>query len=273
MGDIIGGLFGGGDDAADASREASAAQLEFQREALEYLKGANELPMEIRDQFLPGLAEFFELPNFGYMDQGKLINRAMRSPLYKQLMGTRKAGEQTILRNASATGGLRSGNAQGALTDYGSQLKSNALLQAYQAQLGLLDKTVAGAQKLGGINTNENGIANMLMNMGQTTGQGIIGAAQSEQAGNQQAIDNILGIATAAAMFSDIRMKQNIRHVGKRGRWNWYTWDWKPEVRKLLGFPASSEGVLAHEVYEEMPEAVGQIGGFLHVNYHMLEAS
>ena len=68
---------------------------------------------------------------FNLKDQGQLIQDAQGSPLYAAIMGTQQAGEQAILRNQSATGGLRGGGTIGKLTDYGQQTANRALLDSF----------------------------------------------------------------------------------------------------------------------------------------------
>jgi hypothetical protein len=65
---------------------------------------------------------------------------------------------------------------------------------------------------------------------------------------------------SAAALFSDVRLKTDIRPLGKdaEGR-NRYAW------RYLWGQPA--EGYLAHEVVQTDPQAVGEFAGFLTVDH------
>lgn len=160
--------------------------------------------------------------------QDQLISEAMNSPLYAAIMGTQRAGEQSILRNASATGGLRSGNANGALTDFGQQTANRALLDSFgvaQAsdRFGLLrddvqrnfvqgqanyDRQQAGSEYyreqgiplsvltgLAGLSGNENAIAGLTSDIGATTAAGMTGSAQALQQGNQNAINNLMGIA------------------------------------------------------------------------------
>ena len=72
------------------------------------------------------------------------------------------------------------------------------------------------------------------------------------------------GAATAGAFaaLSDRRLKRNIKSAGRRGRHNWYTWDWV--------WGGSSEGVMADEVERYMPEAVIEVGGYKAVKYGAL---
>ena len=65
---------------------------------------------------------------------------------------------------------------------------------------------------------------------------------------------------SAASLFSDVRLKTDIRPLGKdaEGR-NRYAW------RYLWGAPG--EGYLAHEVLKTDPQAVGEFAGFLTVDH------
>jgi len=65
---------------------------------------------------------------------------------------------------------------------------------------------------------------------------------------------------------SDIRLKENIKHVGVVNGHSWYTWDWNREGRRLTN-EVSSQGVIAQEVIKIKPSAVVEIDGYLHVNY------
>lgn len=81
---------------------------------------------------------------------------------------------------------------------------------------------------------------------------------------------NLGGTALTAAggaggfsnLFSDIRLKSNIRFIGKRGRHNWYEYDI---------FGRHETGVLAQEVLHVEPSAVSlHDSGYLTVNYGAL---
>lgn len=255
-----------GQKAYEAGIQGAQISADAQREALDYLKQTEELPLELRDRFLPQLADIFT----GGEGQQEFIDSARASPLYEAILGGREAGEQAILRNASATGGLRSGNVSGALTDYGSQLENRALLESYNQQL-------QGISGLANMPLNTNAIADTTAGIGQTLGQGLVGATQAQLQGdqaNRQNVVNLLGGVASGlggyAAFSDIRFKSNITPAGRRNGHNWYRWWWNELAKKLLGLEGVEEGVMAHEVYETNPEAVGTIDGYLVVNKTML---
>ena len=180
-------IFGGGDDdVQEAPQEAAGVQAQYQKEALDYLKEINKLPQQYKEEALTKLAGVYGLPG-GEGSQQELIDRARSSPLYESIMGTRDLGEEAILRNASATGGLRSGNLQSAMYDYNTQLANQALLESY-------NKELAGLTGLTGLATNEQQIAANMAGIGQTYAQGIIGEAQSRAAGQQSSFNNLLGL-------------------------------------------------------------------------------
>jgi hypothetical protein len=195
--------------------------------------------------------------------QQDLINQAMSSPLYGALMGGQELGEEAIMRNAGATGGLRSGNVQGAMYDYNTQLQNQALLSSYNEQL-------QGLQGLAGLPSNANNIAQGTANVGSTFAQGIAGKAAAENMGQQNQTNNLMGIAAmVASMFSDRRLKKNIKLVSKVKGFNFYSFDWN-KIANMLGLDGSTYGCMAEEVYSKVPEAVTLKDGFLFVNYRMI---
>ena len=258
--DAISSAFGGSDSAKAAER-GSKVSTDAQRESLEYLKEREALPQQFREGALTGLAGVAGLEG-GEGSQQDMIDRAEGSPLYSAITGTREAGEQAILRNASATGGLRSGNSNNALYDMNQRLDERALLESYNQQLG-------GLQGLANLPSNANQIAGAISGIGQTQAQGITAAGQSYQDALGMGISTA---ATAAAAFSDRRLKTNIVQIGVKSGLPLYTWDWNKEAG-FLDLHGSGEGHIADEVAKVRPEAVGERDGYQTVNYAMLEAA
>ena len=170
-------------DAALAAAETEAAAMTDQ---LNYLMEINRLPQQYREEALTELAGLYGPEGAG--SQQKMIERAKASPLYQQIMGGQKAGEEAIMRNAAQTGGLRSGNVQSAMYDYSTQLQNQALTQTYGQQL-------QGLQGLAGLGTNEQQIGQTMANIGQTQAQGILGQAQAQTQGTQNMLNLGLGLA------------------------------------------------------------------------------
>jgi len=192
--------------------------------------------------------------------QQQMIDTAKQSPLYQAIMGGQKEGEKAIMRNASMTGGLRSGNVQHNLYDYNTQLSNQALLQSYNQQL-------MGLQGLSGLPSNANAVAGQYNAMGNTIGQGTIAKGAAQQQAESQGFNDLMGmITTGFGMFSDRRLKNNIKLLGKSKGFNLYSWDWN-NTAKRLGLIGSSSGFMADEVQKSRPELVIERDGFLAILY------
>lgn len=162
-------------DAADAAYAAEMAKLD-------YLKESEKIPRQYREGGLTALGENYGLvfdEDGNPIDQGSIMDRAMASPFYRTAV---EKGEQSILRNAAATGGLRSGNVQDALYD----ANTAALNLAYQDQLGGLNSLAFN------IPSNTNAIGNAIAAPGMTQALGIQAQGQAQQAG-YQGLANSLG--------------------------------------------------------------------------------
>ncbi len=253
VGDFVGGLFGG-NSAADASRDAANISAKAQMEALDYLKQTEAIPQELREGALTQLGGLYGLNDQG--GQQQLINQAQNSPLYSAIMGGQQAGEQSILRNAAATGGLRSGGSVGALTDYGSQLQNQALLTSYNDQL-------QGLQGLAGLGSNSNTIAQQMGNIGATQAAGITAGANAQQQATGTGINTILG--GLGLFMSDVRLKDNIEKVGNKNGVNIYRWVWNKAAEKF-NLSGDGFGPLAQELELKYPDMIVDNGGYKGVN-------
>ena len=264
MGGVVDTLTGkSGERAATAARDAASVQAGAQREALDYLKEREALPQEFREGALTQLAGLYGLPG-GEGSQAQMIEQAKQSPLYQAMMGTREAGEDAILRHASATGGLRSGNVQANLAEFNQNLENQALLTAYGEQK-------QGLAGLAGLSSMAPQIAQQMAGIGQTQAQGMTAAAQAQQSSDAALTGTAASLAGMAMLaFCDSRLKENVKPAGERLGVNWYTWDWNKDAEEL-GLTGKGEGVMAHELAETHPHAVG-IGktGYLLVNYGAL---
>jgi hypothetical protein len=186
-----------------------------------------------------------------------------------------RQGEEALLQRASATGGLRGGNIQAALAQFRPQMLQQEIDQQYGRLAGL---TSLGQQSAAGVGT-----AGMQTGARVSGLYGDIGAAQAGRSLAQgQAFANVLNLpaqflgaqygATAGKagtamtpglgnIFSDIRLKKNIQRIGTRsdglGVYEFeYTWGGGRQI-----------GLMAQEVLGIYPDAVGQSGGYLTVDY------
>lgn len=159
------------DTQADAAREGSAEQarqFNAMRELLAPYREGGEEALQAQ-RALIGLA--------GQEEQQAAIEQLQGSPQFAALT---QQGEESILQNASATGGLRGGNTQSALAQFRPQLLSNLINQQYQ--------------NLGGLTSVGQNAAAMTGNAGMQTAANqasLMNQAAAAQAGGQIAQANI----------------------------------------------------------------------------------
>lgn len=130
-----------------------------------------------------------------------------------QFQAMQQQGENAILQNASATGGLRGGNTQAALAQFRPQLLSSLIDQQYQRLGGLTSLGQNSAAGVGnaGVNTG-NGIASGAL----TTGQGIaglLGQQGSAMAGGALAAGRASAMGAQAipnALFTGLGLYQGL---------------------------------------------------------------
>lgn len=250
--DTVGGLFGGGggDDVADASRDAAGIQAQYQREALDYLKEREQLPQQFREGALGQLGGLYGLEG-GDPGADRMIRR---NPIFQATMGQIPQQEEAILRNQSATGALRSGGTEAMLAENQRQNQ----LQAYQ-------NTMGGLQGLANLPSNAGQIAGQTAGIGQTLGQGIVGAAQSQQAGQQAGFGNLLGLGSlglsAFSAFCDPALKENVEKVGEAGGYTIYQWDWNEKAQEM-GASGKGVGPMADEIERFEPERIEIRNGY-----------
>ena len=239
-----------------ANNRAAQTQIGFQNRALDYQMEQEKLPTQFREGALKKLAGAYGLEG-GEGSQQDLIDQAMDSPLYSQML---QRGEESVLRNASATGGLRSGNVQDNL----ARSSQDALLSTYNSQ-------ISGLNRMSGLPSNTNNIANSIRGIGTTEAQREMANQQISQQNSQNNMNLVNNAANAYMQYkySDIRAKDSIRFIGMRNGHKWYSWRWN-KLGHRLGLHGKSEGVMAHEVHKTNPEAISSKDGILLVEYNQL---
>lgn len=161
-----------GQDASRDIKNAANTAATSQTAALDYLKEQEAMPQYYREnalQTLGGLYGFAPPEGSGTATTGMadFYEQLKNDPLYKQLV---QEGESSVLRNASATGGLRSGNVNTNL----ARVNQDALLKTYNQQ-------VSGLSGLAGLPSYAIPISQGIAGVGQTLAQGQIGSAQAKQ--------------------------------------------------------------------------------------------
>ena len=197
-----------------------------------------------------------------------------------------RQGEEALLQRASATGGLRGGNIQAALAQFRPQMLQQEIATQYGRLGGLTSLGQTTTQNLAQIGqASAAGTATAGLRTGADIA-GLMGQQGAARAGAElaqgQAFANVLNLPaqflgaqygatagkTGTAMtpglgniFSDIRLKKNIQRIGTRsdglGVYEFeYTWGGGRQI-----------GLMAQEVLGIYPDAVGQSGGYLTVDY------
>ncbi len=137
----------------------------------------------------------------GGTKQQSSIDALRASPLYQSLFAN---GQNTLLANASATGGLRGGNTQNALANFGRDTLANTLLMQYQNLGGLSQQGITGAgaaATIGQANNANN--TNLLVGNGQVQSSGILQNNANNLAGNNQ-IGSALGGIDIGSLLSSL---------------------------------------------------------------------
>lgn len=267
---LVGGMIqsNAASSAAGAQTQAAQAGIDEQRRQFDMVQQLLKPYVEVGT---PALAQQRALAGLGSPEEQKAAIAAIEGGAGYQAQV--KAGEESLLQRASATGGLRGGNIQAALAQFRPQMLQQEIDKQYGRLAGL---TSLGQQSAAGVGT-----------AGMQTGarvSGLYGDIGAAQAGSELAqgkatagLFNLpaqfLGAqygATAGKtgitpgfgdIFSDIRLKKNIQRIGTRpdglGVYEFeYTWGGGRQI-----------GLMAQEVLGIYPDAVGQSGGYLTVDY------
>lgn len=125
--------------------------------------------------------------------QGQAVSAIENSPYFSGLV---KQGENAILANASATGGLRGGNTQAALAQFRPNMLKAAIDEQYQRLGGLVNigqNAAAGVGNAGQSMANNTG--QLLQQAGAASAGGILGQARA----NVQGINGLVSAFGTAA--------------------------------------------------------------------------
>ncbi len=229
-------------------------------------------------------------------------NRAFADQAARTASGLRQSGfqnaQQMALTDIGATNQARQFGAQQAMT--AQQLNQMAGLQANQQRLGAASQMGQLGQQA--FNTGQ-AISQQQMQQGlmqQGLQQALIDAARGQYAGFTGAPQQALALPLAAlgatpnqstttqsknaglfdylslgamAYASDIRLKKDIKLLGKERGHNVYSWEWTDEGKRIADPSQPKVGVMAQELQETHPHLV-KLGadGFLRVDYSGLAA-
>lgn len=200
------GLFGGGDAAGKAAElQAGASQAAINEQRRQFnLTQENFKPFLESGQ--SAVKRFSDLIGIsGPEAQAAAISQFQDSPGQKFIVDE---ALQDVVRNASAIGGLASGNTKQALVDRATNLASTNFqnqLNNISSLIGVGTNTASNQANIGQ-NTASN-IGNFLINQGEARASGVLGRQQA----NAQLFNQ--GVGLASYLASDENLKADIKNV------------------------------------------------------------
>lgn len=204
IGGVIGAGLGGAIEGEEAVGQASQAQqqsaqagIDEQRRQFDAIQKLLQPYTEAGTGALTQQQALLGLGTPGAQQQA--ITALQASPQFQALQ---QQGENAILQNASATGGLRGGNVQGALAQFRPALLSSLINQQYERLGGLtaLGQNAAAGVGNAGMSTGSN-IATLLGRQGQAQAGGILGQQSALTGGINQAFGAIQGAGGFGKLF------------------------------------------------------------------------
>lgn len=128
-------------------------------------------------------------PISGQQAQQSAIDQLKASPLFQSLFRT---GQEAIDQNASATGGLRGGNVQSSLANFGSDTLAKVIQQQLSNLGGLSGQGLSAAGTSGQLGASAAGsVANLFGAQGQAQAGGILNASAAKAGGLGSLINGI----------------------------------------------------------------------------------
>lgn len=181
---VIGGVatIGSSIIGSSAAGKAGAAQERAAMMGVEEQRAAREETRKLLEPYVaaggPALQSLMGAVGLrGPAEQEAFIRQQEQSPLFQALA---QQGEEAMLQQASATGGLRGGNIQGALAQFRPALLNQFLEQQYSRLGGL---TTLGQQSAVGVGSagmqSAGNIANLLGQAGAAKAGAALGSAQA----------------------------------------------------------------------------------------------
>ena len=197
LGDTIGGITG-------AKQAGQAAERAGQTQAASAQQGIDEQRRQF-DALIQLMSPYVGAGNTAIGQQQAMlglqgtgaqqgaIDAISNSPLLQQLM---QQGENAMLQNASATGGLRGGNIQGALAQFRPSMLQQAIEQQYSRLGGLsqMGQASAAGQAAQGMSMASN-IGNLYGNQGAAIAGGQLGLGNV----GRQTFGDALNVGSAMA--------------------------------------------------------------------------
>ena len=173
---LVGGLIGGG-KAKKASKKAEAAQLEYLNKALaEQTRQFDVTRADYQPYLTAGLGGLGDLADLiginGADAQSEGLVNIQNSP---ELAAIIRNGEEAVLQNASATGGLRGGNTETGLANFRADAFANQLQTQIARLAGLAGLGQGATDSVSAFGANKaNNVANLYGQMGDVRAGGLL---------------------------------------------------------------------------------------------------
>jgi hypothetical protein len=206
IGGVIGAGLGGAIEGRESVGEASQAQQQAAQGGIDEQRRQFDAIQKLLQPYTEAgtgaLARQQALLGLGAPgSQQQAITALQGSPQFQALQ---QQGENAILQNASATGGLRGGNVQGALAQFRPALLSSLINQQYERLGGLtaIGQNAAAGVGNAGMSTGTN-IATLLGRQGQAQAGGILGQQSALTGGINKAFGAVQGAGGFGKLFGD----------------------------------------------------------------------
>ncbi len=199
IGSVVGGITGakaaGKAAQAGAATQAAAAQAGINEQRRQFDKLVELMSPYVTAGTESMAAQKALIGLQGQEAQAAAIAQQEQSPIFQALT---QQGENAILQNASATGGLRGGNVQAALSQFRPQVLNSLIEQQYNRLGGFtkLGQASAAGQAEQGM-ASADSIANLLANQGAATAGGQIAKGNVVR----QSFGDLMNIAKAGVGF------------------------------------------------------------------------
>lgn len=199
VGKVVGGITGSG-AAAEGAQDAAATQAGASQAAIDEQRRQFDAIQKLLAPYITAgtgavgqQQAILGLQGAGAQQQA--LTGIEQSPFFQSVA---RQGETALLQNASATGGLRGGNVQGALAQFRPQLLNQLIQERFQNLGGLTQ--IGQASATGQASAGQASAANIGNLLGQQ-GAAVAGG-QIAKAGQQyQAFKDITGLLGAGAGF------------------------------------------------------------------------
>lgn len=197
----IGSILGGGNAQEKAASAAAKAQVQAaERGIQEQRRQFDELTEMLRPYMNAGesglIGQLALVGLEGAGAQRAAITALEQGPQYEALV---RQGEEALLQQASATGGLRGGNVQAALAQFRPQMLSNLIEQQYSRLGGLTNIGQASAARQAA--TGQSTAAN-ISNLMQQQGAARAGAELAKGEAAASRFGDIMGVLGSFAGMS-----------------------------------------------------------------------